>query len=507
MGVGGSMGAMSDFDIAYGIVAVDKTAAGINGAIGNTQAGTKSIAEQFFFMSAAVNQAIAYINQGFDATVGAALKWADQLKKASDVTGMTTEDLQRLKAAGLATGVSFDSIVTAARMMTQKIGEGGTAGAELRDRLKELGVETIKSNGAMRSSSEIFWDTIEALSKIDDPMTRNSLAMKTLGRGWAELAPMIREYQNAASAAAGATIVSEEEIERAHDMGIRIDQLNAKLGKTGRNIGMELLPATEEWMDLISSGLSGDSPLVGFFGWLDGVLIRSAQGFNIIGQTSKAAFQNMTGDFAGAKKTMQDLSSWITEENRKQGLRESGYFEGAVWINGKWTDPESLKAKTESKFDTGEEGAEKESDRVTALTDAYKAEQEAVKKLADEKNKLYDSDRDYYEGILEAGGDYSKIRSLTSAHKKSERTSMATIAEDQQAASDAATRFNEIKAGTPLAQVKGTSQYTTAQAQTTNSLSIGTVNLDSKYKFDDFLKDYEKYLSQQRNLKAVKSLQ
>jgi len=84
---------------------------------------------------------------------------------------------------------------------------------------------------------------------------------------------------------------------------------------------------------------------------------------------------------------------------------------------------------------------------------------------------------------------------------------MATIAEDQATATDAAAEFNAIKAGIPLAQVKGTNQYTTAQAQTTNTLNIQTVKLGNDYKFDDFLKDYQKHLSQQRNLKGIKGIQ
>jgi len=505
MGVGGSMGAMTDYDIAYGIVAVDKTADGVNSAVSTTQSGTKSIAEQFFFMSSSINQAIAYINQGFDATVGAALSWADNIKKMSDVTGMSTDEIQRLRAAGLETGVALDSITTSARMMTQRLGDAGPAGQALRDRLKELGVSTVDANGNMRGTYAIIMDVIQALHNINDPMARNNLAVDTLGRGWASMAPMIRDYDEAAAAAASATIVNEDEIDKAHDLGIEIDKLNAKLGKTGRSVGMELLPATEEWVELIGGALSGDSPIMGFFTFLNDTLVMSARGFHILGQESVATWQILNRDFEGAKKTMTELAQWVQSKQTEDALKQSGYFDGAVYINGAWVDPEDLKDKTAKA--PAADLSDSEEDKVKALTDAYKEEQEAVKKLADEKNKLYDSDRDYYEGILEAGGDYSKIRSLSSAHKKAERTSMATIAEDQQAASDAATRFNEIKAGTPLAQVKGTSQYTTAQAQTTNSLSIETVNLDSKYKFDDFLKDYEKYLSQQRNLKAVKSLQ
>jgi len=504
MGIGGSMGAMSDFDIAYGIVAVDKTADGVNSAVSTTQSGTKSIAEQFFFMSQAVNQAIAYINQGFDATIGAALSWADNIKKMSDVTGMSTDEIQRLRAAGLETGVALDSITTSARMMTQRLGDAGPAGQALRDRLKELGVSTVDANGNMRGTYAIIMDVIKALHNINDPMARNNLAVDTLGRGWAGMAPMIRDYEEAAAAASSATIVSEDEIDKAHDIGIEIDKLNAKLGKTGRSVGMELLPATEEWVELIGGALSGDSPVMGFFTFLNDTLVMSARGFHILGQESVATWQILNRDFEGAKKTMTELAQWVQAKQTEDALKKSGYFEGAVYINGAWVDPEDLKDKTAK---APQEGLDSEEDRVTALTDAYKDEQAAVKKLNDEKNKMFEDERSYYEDILEAGGDYSKIRSLTSARKKSQRTSRATIAEDQTAVDEAAARYNEIKAGVPLAQVKGTSQYDTAQAQAGNYINIGTVNLSEKYTYTDFKRDLEKDLSQQRNLKAVKSLQ
>jgi len=473
MGAGGIMGAMSDFDIAYGIVAVDKTSAGINSAVGNTQTGTKSIAEQFFFMSSAINQAIAYINQGFDFTVGAMINWADSMKKASDVTGMTTNDLQRLKAAGLETGVSFDAITTSARMMTQKLGDTGTAGDELRARLAKLGVSTVDANGNLRSTNDIYWDTLRALNSMPAGMERNNLALDTLGRSWYELAPLIREYDKAATAAAQVDVVSEEDIEKAHDYGIELDKLNAKWAKMGRDIGTDFLPATVKATDAIQSFLSTAG--------------KGGENFFLV-----------TRDLMAFQK--DPLKGWGQFSKEYDKMKAQAVLDANNARSTAYTGETGTPAPIVEELD-------KETDRVKELTDAYKDWDVAVKKVNDDKSKDFEDERDYYEGILEADGDYSKIRSLTSSHKKAERTRMATIAEDQATATDAAAEFNAIKAGIPLAQVKGTNQYTTAQAQTTNTLNIQTVKLGNDYKFDDFLKDYQKHLSQQRNLKGIKGIQ
>jgi hypothetical protein len=501
MGAGGVMGAMTDFDIAYGIVAVDKTADGVNSAVSNTEKGTKSISEQFFFMSQTVNQAIAYIQQGFEATVGAALKWADNLKKMSDITGISTDDLQRLKAAGLETGVSLDSIVTAARMLTQRLGDAGPAGEALRKRLADLGVSTVDANGKLRSTNDIFWDTIKALNGIQDPMARNNLAVDTLGRGWAELAPMIRDYDEAAAAAAQVNPIDKNQIDRAHELGIEMDKLNDKMSKTGRNIGVELLPATEEWMDLIQGALQDGAPMMEFFRWLDGVLVLSARGFHIVAQESIAMWQAINKDFEGAKKTLTELGQWIQAQQTKDNLKKSGYFEGAVYVNGVWVNPNDLKDKTSVPAPT--KAADSEDDRVKALTDAYKAYQDEVKKAADAKKALYDLDRDYAEDLAATGRDVAAARSLTMSHRRKERELVAESADTMNTAGESAAMFNAIKAGIPLAQVKGTDQYTKQQAISTTSLTIQNVNLSKDYTFKDMMKDMENYQSIKRMQKGM----
>lgn len=187
----------------------------------------------------------------YNKTVGAAINYADQLKKVSDITSISTDDLQRLRAAGLATGVSFDSIATAARMMTQKIGDAGAAGDELRASLAKIGVQVYDTNGKFKDTNDIFWETLKGLNGMSDAQERNRLALQTLGRSWYELAPMIRDYDIAAAAAAAKDPIDQAKIDRAHDFGVKLEIINAKFTAINRTVGDDTIPILDSFLGVL----------------------------------------------------------------------------------------------------------------------------------------------------------------------------------------------------------------------------------------------------------------
>lgn len=217
--------------------------------------GLTGAAISFDAVSMAAQTGLASAQKAFDATIGKALEFADTMKKASDVTGSSVENLQRLKAAGIATGVTFDSITTTLRMFSQRISDAGSGGIELRDRLHEIGVAVKDGNGQWRDASEVFMDVNKQLNAMTNTYDRNNLAMATYGRSWSQIAPMIKEATKAEIAYNNANPFSEEATERAHDLGIELDKINAKWSRMGTTIGMEATPAYRDFVNYFTTGV------------------------------------------------------------------------------------------------------------------------------------------------------------------------------------------------------------------------------------------------------------
>jgi len=494
--------------IEYDIIAVDRTKEGIDSAAQGVDTlsvkyhdSLTDIALQFDVITAAAREMWGIVQSGFDATVGATLSLADQLKHTSDATGVSVEDLQRLKAAGLGVGVSFESITTTLRMFSQRIAETGAAGETLRSRLSEIGVSVYDQNGNWKDANVLYMEVIEHLNEMPNTFDRNNLALAIFGRNWASIAPLITDYQKAAEAAANASPIDQDTIDSAHDLGIEIDQINAKLARTGQTIGAELLPATREWADLLKNTLNPDSPIIGFFKYVDDFLVTAARGFTILGGSIVAVGteinQVLHGDFAGAAQTSKDydanLQKWVAAKQRDDAMRAAGYMTdgmGNVIMSSttsspsKYTDPSAA-----ADADKAEKEAEKE--RVTDLTDAYKKYEEELKNIENQKKKISDLDRNYAEDIQAAGRDVASIRSITMQYNRAKRSAAENLYSGESLLSADATEFNMIKAGVPVAQVPGTSQYTAAQAQASGplSISIANVNLSKDYPLTAFMSD------------------
>jgi hypothetical protein len=130
-----------------------------------------------------------------------------------------------------------------------------------------------------------------------------------------------------------------------------------------------------------------------------------------------------------------------------------------------------------------------DTDRTKAQTSAYKEYTSAIEKANDAKKKLYDIDQDYALSMQNAGTDVASARTATMSRNKEIRGALDTYGEAQMGVTAAATEYNEIKAGTPLEQIKGTEQYDKAQATTIGQITIENINLSKDYTANDFMND------------------
>ena len=120
------------------------------------------------------------IAAGVAAGIGAiaieAGKAADDLNTLSKVTGISTRDLQKYKAAADLVDVSVEDVAKANMKLKKNMYSASKGSKNMTEAFDALGVSVVDNNGNLRSSDDVFQDVITALGKMENETERDSLA-------------------------------------------------------------------------------------------------------------------------------------------------------------------------------------------------------------------------------------------------------------------------------------------------------------------------------------------
>lgn len=182
---------------------------------------------------------------------------ADDLNTLSKQTGISTDELQKMKYASDLVDVSVENITGAVRKMKGNMGKDTGAAAEA---FAQLGVSTRTASGEMRPAIDVFYETLAALSQVANETERDQLAMDLFGKSADQLAGVIDDG-GAALKAYGeeaqnlGLIMSTETLTALNDVNDTIDQtkanLTASLGELGAVVATTLAPTVQQASDLI----------------------------------------------------------------------------------------------------------------------------------------------------------------------------------------------------------------------------------------------------------------
>ena len=177
-----------------------------------------------------------------------AVTTADDLNTLAKQTGISTEEIQKMQYASDLIDVSFEDISGALRKMKPKMDESN-------ETFQKLGVSVTNADGSLRDVSSVFYDSIEALSQIENETERDQVAMELFGKSADQLAGIIddggaalKDYGRQAEDLG--VIMSQDTLDALNETNDTIDQLKANLGGTLAQIGADvasvLAPALEK---------------------------------------------------------------------------------------------------------------------------------------------------------------------------------------------------------------------------------------------------------------------
>ena len=190
---------------------------------------------------------------------------ADELNTLSRNLGISVEELQKMQYASDLVDVSVDQMAGSMSKLTKQMGSNAAV-------FGELGINIYNADGSMRDATEVWYESLEALSQVENETLRDQLAMELFGKSAMDLSGIIddggaglKAYGEEAEAAG--LILSQDAVDGANRFNDAVDKLRATAGASfmelGATLAETLAPALEKIVEEVSKVLQWFSNLDG----------------------------------------------------------------------------------------------------------------------------------------------------------------------------------------------------------------------------------------------------
>ncbi|HAB93186.1 MAG TPA: hypothetical protein DCF49_00225, partial [Lachnospiraceae bacterium] len=191
---------------------------------------------------------------------------ADNLDTLSQKTGFSVEELQKMQYASALVDVSFDTMTGSMAKLTKNMANGSDAFGKLGISVKD------EMTGQLRDANTVWYETLWALSKVQNETERDALAMEIFGKSAADLSGIVDDGGVALigygkEAEDLGLILSQDSVTAAHEFNDAMDQLKARTAQAfleaGASLAETLVPALENLVEVITGVLQWFSDLDG----------------------------------------------------------------------------------------------------------------------------------------------------------------------------------------------------------------------------------------------------
>jgi phage-related minor tail protein len=180
---------------------------------------------------------------------------ADEINTLSKQTGIATDTIQKMQYASDLIDVDMETAVKAVAKLKKGLDKN-------EDTLVSMGVAVRDANGQYRDMESIFMNTVAVLSKIENEVERDKIAMDLFGKSADELAGYIDDGGQAfrelsQQAEQKGLIISDEDLQRANEFNDKLDELKATVGmdllQAGAQIAEALTPLLKDLAEVITN--------------------------------------------------------------------------------------------------------------------------------------------------------------------------------------------------------------------------------------------------------------
>lgn len=183
------------------------------------------------------------------------LDYGNMIDKISKQTGMTAEEVQKLKYAAEQEHLSFETLAKSIPILTKAMQYAADGMGSYKREFDRMGVTVTDGKGKLKSTYDVLidmagWMSSEGVSA----ETKMATAMTLLGRRGAEMIPFLKlgkeEIQRLSQEAVDlGAVMSGESVRAAKTFDDELMKITAPLKVMAAELGVSLLPALTEWVE------------------------------------------------------------------------------------------------------------------------------------------------------------------------------------------------------------------------------------------------------------------
>lgn len=183
----------------------------------------------------------------------------DDLNTLSKQTGFTVEELQKMQYASALVDVDFNTMTGSIAKLTKNMANGSDAFGKLGISVKD------EMTGQLRDANTVWYETLWALSKVQNETERDALAMELFGKSAADLSGIVDDggvalMSYGSEAEELGLILSQDDVDAANKFNDAMDQLKARASaaflEAGASLAETLVPALEKLVEIASQVLT-----------------------------------------------------------------------------------------------------------------------------------------------------------------------------------------------------------------------------------------------------------
>lgn len=201
---------------------------------------------------AAVAAAIVKCEKSLISVTKEAGAYSKEVRRLASITGQSREDVIAFTYAAEKMDVSYDRISDSLKEITNKMQEAQNGSEDTAAAFNRLGISIEDSEGNLRSSMDVFLDTIDALGNIKNQADRDALAMDLMSEEARELNPIIekgsQELEGYARAAKNTgKVLTEDALIALEAVDDQVQRLQTSQESLKNQMASEFAPYLEEF--------------------------------------------------------------------------------------------------------------------------------------------------------------------------------------------------------------------------------------------------------------------
>ena len=262
----------------------------------NIASGAKELAGM---LERAAQQAVKVVT-AVGRMAGDAADTADNLITQANATGLTTEQLQQYAYAARFVDTEVDTITKAIAKMTGGLSATGEDTKTTAAAFAKLGISTRDASGAIRPTTDLFWEAIEALGEMENTAEADTIAQDLFGKSFQDLNPLIRagadQWEKYCQEAKDLGLVlSDDQIGTLGSLDDALERMDATMDAAKLKAMTALAPALEQVANLLTS------------------FMNSPEGQDVLQKLAESAANLVTGIGEKLPSVLENITSIATQ--------------------------------------------------------------------------------------------------------------------------------------------------------------------------------------------------